>query len=59
VQEVMIMVHKIKIDKDRIIDIYASNWHYPLSDFNRFNKYLKENFGFTTTKEHLRKILGY
>jgi hypothetical protein len=53
------MAHKIKINKDRIIDIYAEHWDRPISDFKNFNAYLKEHFGFTTTKEHVRKLLGY
>jgi len=53
------MVHTMKINRDKIIEVYAENWHFVMQDFKNFNAYLKNNFGFTTTKEHVRKLLGY
>ena len=45
--------------KREIITQYAKHYHYPISNFKNFNKMLKKQTGYTTTKEEVINLLGY
>jgi hypothetical protein len=52
-------IQEEKMERRKVIRVYAQNYHYPISDIKNFNNLLEKQTGYTTNQGELKKLLKY